>query len=216
MAGESFSVSQASVSRSGKNITVSFDIAAYGGYYCRVKVNGSVWRTSSASGSLEGTYSTTFEAPGAGSRTFSFVMEIQWRQGGTFEQWDTASRIASWSAATFTVVFNPNGGSVSTSSKTVTYGSAYGTLPTPTRTGFVFLGWYTAASGGTKVTAATTVSTAANHALYAHWQADTFSGVYDVNGGTIRQVDAVYVVSGGVRSEAARACAVIGGVVRQI
>ena len=68
-----------------------------------------------------------------------------------------------------TVTFNADGGSVSPSSKTVSYGSTYGTLPTPARSGFTFDGWYTAASGGTKVTSSTTVTNGSNHTLYAHW-----------------------------------------------
>lgn len=67
---------------------------------------------------------------------------------------------------TFTVYFNANGGSVSPTSKTVTYGSTYGELPTPTWEGHTFTGWYTAASGGSRVKASTTVTTASNHTLY--------------------------------------------------
>ena len=44
---------------------------------------------------------------------------------------------------TYTVTFNANGGSVSTANKSVTYGSTYGNLPTPTRTGYTFIGWFT-------------------------------------------------------------------------
>ena len=43
----------------------------------------------------------------------------------------------------FTVTYNDNGGSgCSGSSKTVKYGSTYGTLCTPTREGYIFAGWY--------------------------------------------------------------------------
>ena len=86
-------------------------------------------------------------------------------------------------ANTYKVTFNPNGGTVSTTSKSVIFGQKYGkdsTLPTPTRadstdskTGktisYVFEGWYTAANGGTKVTDETLVNTASNHSIYAHW-----------------------------------------------
>ena len=41
----------------------------------------------------------------------------------------------------YTLTLDPNGGSVSTTSKTVTYDSTYGELPTPTRTGYTFNGW---------------------------------------------------------------------------
>lgn len=67
------------------------------------------------------------------------------------------------------VSFNANGGSCSTSNKTVIYGNSYDTLPTPTRNGYTFNGWYTAASGGTKITSSTTVTATSNHTLYAHW-----------------------------------------------
>ena len=83
-------------------------------------------------------------------------------------------------AKSYTVTFNPNGGTVATTSKSVTFGSAYGTLPTPTRAdstdsasgktiSYVFEGWYTAANGGTKVTDETLVNTASDHSIYAHW-----------------------------------------------
>ena len=71
---------------------------------------------------------------------------------------------------TYTVTFNANGGSVSTTSKTVTYGSTYGTLPTATMQWYTCVGWYTAASGGSLVTATTKYSTAGNQTLYAHWE----------------------------------------------
>ena len=80
----------------------------------------------------------------------------------------------------YTVTFNGNGGTSSLESKSVTYGSAYGTLPTATRSNttdsstgktisYVFEGWYTAASGGTKIESTTTYNTVGNQILYAHW-----------------------------------------------
>ena len=68
-----------------------------------------------------------------------------------------------------TVTFDANGGSCSPTSKTVTHGATYGTLPTPTWTGHVFAGWYTAASGGDEVKDSTAVSIMAPQTLYAHW-----------------------------------------------
>lgn len=76
---------------------------------------------------------------------------------------------AHWTPNTYTVYFDEQGGS-SVSDKTVTYDSTYGTLPTPTKSGYNFLGWYTAASGGTKVTSSTTVKITSNQTLYAQWQ----------------------------------------------
>lgn len=69
-----------------------------------------------------------------------------------------------------TVNFNANGGSVSTSYKQVTAGETYGDLPTPTRSGYTFDGWYTATSGGTKITSSTFVDLSSDQiTLYAHW-----------------------------------------------
>lgn len=110
------------------------------------------------------------------------------RPGYNFSGWFTAktggSRIVSntkvdnsagstlyarWKAKQCTVTFESNGGTVSTNSKKVTYDSTYGTLPTPTRAGYTFDGWYTALTGGTKVTTDTVVTATADHTLYAHW-----------------------------------------------
>lgn len=77
----------------------------------------------------------------------------------------------------YTVTFDPQSGSVSPTSKTVTYGLTYGTLPDPKRAKYTFAGWYTKASGGTKITASSTVTTAANHTLYAHWNTISVTGV---------------------------------------
>lgn len=84
----------------------------------------------------------------------------------------------------YTVTFNSNGGSCSPTSKTVTFGSTYGTIPTPVRTGYTFLGWYNEMSGGMKVTSSSKVTNAANHTLYAHWQANTYSVQFNGNGAT--------------------------------
>lgn len=91
---------------------------------------------------------------------------------------------ANWTANTYTVNFDANGGTTPTASKTVTYASSYGTLPIPTRDGYDFNGWYTAASGGSKITSDTTVSITDTQTLYAQWSAKTYTITYDANGGT--------------------------------
>ncbi|MGI6498138.1 MAG: InlB B-repeat-containing protein [Oscillospiraceae bacterium] len=42
----------------------------------------------------------------------------------------------------YKLTFDPNGGTVSQTSKTVTLGKAVGSLPAPTRSGYTFSGWY--------------------------------------------------------------------------
>lgn len=88
---------------------------------------------------------------------------------------------AQWKANRYTLTYNANGGTVSTSSKTLEYGDAFGTLPTPKRDGHKFLGWYTSATGGTKISEATKIG-AENTTIYAHWDAYTLSINYHANG----------------------------------
>lgn len=81
------------------------------------------------------------------------------------------------------VVFNANGGSlnktssVKTRTSEVTYKQKYGTLPTPVRKGYVFKGWYTKKSGGSKVTGSrkVTIAKGKTQTLYAHWSKITVS-----------------------------------------
>ena len=70
-----------------------------------------------------------------------------------------------------TVTFNSNGGSVNSTSKTVINGKTYDDLPTPTRSGYTFDGWFTAENGGTQITSGTTVNLTSDQILYAHWTA---------------------------------------------
>lgn len=86
--------------------------------------------------------------------------------------------IAQWTANQHLVTFDPDGGSVSPSSKTVTYNSPYGTLPIPTKsislTNYSFDGWYTERNGaGTQIRSSTIVTITSSQTLYAKW---SFSG----------------------------------------
>ena len=70
----------------------------------------------------------------------------------------------------FTVTFDPNGGEdLSFQSKTVTYNSAYGILPTVTREGYSLNGWFT--QGGQQIMPDTVFATAGNQTLHAEWTA---------------------------------------------
>lgn len=60
---------------------------------------------------------------------------------------------------------------MTTPSKLVSAGYPIGTLPTPTREGYVFLGWYTSAEGGSKITTST-IPNKQNVTYYAHWESD--------------------------------------------
>ena len=92
---------------------------------------------------------------------------------------------ARWNINTYTVSFNGNGGSVSSSEKTVTYGQPYGDLPTAGRTGYTFMGWYTSSSGGNKITSTSTANITSNQTLYAQWNVNTYTVSFDANGGWV-------------------------------
>ncbi len=79
--------------------------------------------------------------------------------------------VAQWTNKEVTVTFDANGGTAPNPSSTkVFYDLQYGGLASTGRTGFTFLGWFTAREGGTQITATTIVNNADNHTLYAHWQ----------------------------------------------
>ena len=75
----------------------------------------------------------------------------------------------------YTVTFDSQGGS-HVSSQTVKEGTTI-SFPTPTRDGYKFLGWYTEADGGNKVTSLTVTK---NVTLYAHWEKEQGSVVENI------------------------------------
>ena len=68
-------------------------------------------------------------------------------------------------------------GNLNTSTVTKKVSNTLGTLPSASRTGFVFDGWYTDPVGGTKVTSSTTIAYSTNKTvnLYAHWKMNVYS-----------------------------------------
>ena len=159
-------------------------------YVVSFHANGGTCSTSSKSVKYSSTYGT---------------LPTPTRTGYTFNGWYTATSggtkitssstvsitsnqtlYAQWTPYVYTVTFDANGGSCSTSSKTVTYDSTYGTLPTPTRTCYTFNGWYSASSGGTQITSSTKVSTSSAKTLYAQWTPYTYTITYNLDGGTLQ------------------------------
>ena len=92
---------------------------------------------------------------------------------------------AHWTPNTYTITFDPNGGSVSQTSKTVTYGSTYGTLPWPYLNSHSFEGWFTEPYGGNNVSDSDVVGILSNATVYAHWNIITCAVTFDANGGSV-------------------------------
>ena len=88
-------------------------------------------------------------------------------------------------ARAWTVTFDANGGAVGASVRTVANGDAVGELPTATRDGYSFDGWFTSVNGGTRIFASTIVT--GDVTYYAHWTADggdSATGGGETGGGT--------------------------------
>ncbi|MBR3177050.1 InlB B-repeat-containing protein [Candidatus Saccharibacteria bacterium] len=90
--------------------------------------------------------------------------------------------VAHWSINQYTATFDVNGGSaISEDTITSDYGVAFGELPETHITGYTFLGWFTEQTGGTQISASTTMP-AEDHTYYAHWEIINYTIEYDLGG----------------------------------
>jgi uncharacterized repeat protein (TIGR02543 family) len=91
---------------------------------------------------------------------------------------------AQWSTYSYTVTFNSDGGTMVDPKTVVSPATTIDALPSPpTRTGYLFDGWYTQNGGnGTEFTALTTVS--ASTTVYAKWNSYSYTVTFDSDGGT--------------------------------
>lgn len=143
------------------------------------------------------------------------TLPVPERTGYTFKGWHTSASggtqitadtivsemsnhtlYAQWQPNTYTVILNANGGVCDPLSVSAVYGQKYSNLSNVSvepPQGKRFAGWYTSASGGTKVESGSTVSIAADHTLYAQWKdiifgppedPDEYTILYNANGGT--------------------------------
>ncbi len=110
----------------------------------------------------------------------------------------------------YTLTFNGNKGDPSIHSKSVQYGQPFGTLPTATRLGYNFVGWFTEFSGGSQVTEST-IMDSAGKTVYAHWQAKSYQATFDDQGGKTNFVDMSNVKSGTITNSGSVTTLVTGG-----
>ncbi|HNY25310.1 MAG TPA: InlB B-repeat-containing protein [Alphaproteobacteria bacterium] len=102
----------------------------------------------------------------------------------------SATLYAHWTANTYNITFDAQSGTGGTSSVSATYDSAMPSVTTPTKSGYKFIGYYDAVSGGTQYYDATGTSTksldkTSSTTLYAQW---TLSSV-TCNAGTYLPVN---------------------------
>ena len=107
---------------------------------------------------------------------------------------DTITLYAQWSANPYKLTFNANKGSCSEASRMVKYDSTYGVLPTATRIGYTFDGWYTLENNGVKVTKDTVMQSVYGETVYAHWNANSYNIRFDGNKASSGSMDAEYIL----------------------
>ncbi len=88
---------------------------------------------------------------------------------GTVEEFNKAKEV--------TLSFDGNGGTAGKTSMTAEPGKAIGALPSATRTGYTFAGWYTATTGGSRITEQTAAPEAAA-TYYAHWTVNRYTATF--------------------------------------
>ncbi|MFZ9392784.1 MAG: InlB B-repeat-containing protein, partial [Ilumatobacteraceae bacterium] len=134
-------------------------------------------------------------SPGSPTRTgYTFAGWFNSTSGGSlvsfpFTHHQTASftLYAQWTANSLTVTYDSQGGSAVSNSNTITGGSisaATAAARTPTRTGYAFAGWFTAASGGNAISFPWAHGQTSNFTLYAQWTGNTLTVTYDSQGGS--------------------------------
>ena len=114
---------------------------------------------------------------------------------------ETAYNTTLTAGSTYTVSYDPQGGTVyitatpsgygyhfspDLSPKAVREGGVYGELPVVIREGYDFDGWYTSAVGGSPVTENDEVT--GNQTLYAQWTGQDIIVRFDGNGGTVTSI----------------------------
>lgn len=129
-------------------------------------------------------YDDTYKLPEEPARTgYTFLGWYTDRSGGTKVENTTQVTTAKyhvlcahWEANEYTVTFDAQGGTFpndgsTTQTMNLEYNRTY-SVPqqNPTKSGYVFEGWYTERTGGTQVTTRTSMDTAKDHTLYARWR----------------------------------------------
>lgn len=130
----------------------------------------------------------------------SYSLPTPTREGYTFEGWyndseklsnygtwsweENLTLEAEWKANKYTVSLDENGGDLSESKITVTYGKKY-SLPIPKKKGYSFAGWYSSGYNGTKYATVGTWKYTDDVSLKAQWELEEYTIELDANGGNV-------------------------------
>lgn len=96
---------------------------------------------------------------------------------------------ANWVSNSYKVSLNANGGVVNEDYIMISYNSLYGTIPTPTRVGYTFEGWY---YNDTLITEDSIQDKEFNHELVANWKTIQYDITYNLAGGTASPLQTSY------------------------
>ena len=89
---------------------------------------------------------------------------------------------ANWVSNIYKVSLNPNKGTITPDYINISYNSLYGIIPTPTRRGYSFEGWY---YNNSLIEGATIMNSSFDHELIADWKVITYNISYNLAGGSI-------------------------------
>ena len=154
-------------------------------YTLTVNPNGGTWNGTTANSTVKQNYGTTKTITNPTAPT-GYKVTFNGNGGSTPEAQTSTKSFTNWS----------HSGAGSLSGTTYTFGAGNGTLtanyknnsitlPTPTRTGYTFAGWYDAASGGNKIgNGGTTYTPTSAKTLYAHWTINQYTLTVNPKGGT--------------------------------
>ncbi|NCB99962.1 MAG: hypothetical protein EOM34_04665 [Clostridia bacterium] len=172
-------------------------------YMLTVNPNGGVWNGSGVSQNFSQNYNTTKAVANPSRTGYTFkgwTLSGGGSMSGTTYRYGTSNGTltAVWQIITYTVTFNAsaNGGSPN-STKGVNHGAKIGTLPTPVRPYYKFVGWFTQVHGGAQISTGTVITS--NVTYYAQYKIDA-SATLNI-GGNNKPVIA-YVRTGGVWKKA--------------
>ena len=154
-------------------------------YTLTVNPNGGTWNGTTGNSTFTQNYGSTKSIANP-TAPAGYTVTFDGNGGSTPAAQNSTKSFTSWS----------NSGAGSLSGTTYTFGAGNGTLtanyknnsitlPTSTRTGYTFAGWYDAASGGNKIgDAGATYTPTAAKTLYAHWNVNSYTLTVNPNGGT--------------------------------
>lgn len=171
---------------SGNTVTVKYSVTSPSNWMkIMVWLNGTeYWLVSSVPWS--GTKTLTKTLTISGPSTIRCAMGIINPDTGANVKTIIPNTNLSQTPAIYTVSYNANGGTGAPSSQTKYYGTAIKLSATkPTRIGYTFSKWTTAANGtGSSYAPGASYTANAAATLYAQWTANKYTVSYDANGGT--------------------------------